>query len=83
MSAELLLYTRTGCCLCDDMKEVIRQVAERFPIALREIDVDSDPDLQARYGSEVPVLFINSKKAFKYRMTARELEKRLRKNPDG
>jgi hypothetical protein len=45
---------------------------------VREIDVDASADLQEKYGGEVPVLFINGRKAFKYRATARELEKRLR-----
>jgi Glutaredoxin-like domain (DUF836) len=44
-----------------------------------EIDVDSAPELQAQYGDEVPVLLINGRKAFKYRLTAKELERRLRR----
>jgi len=78
MKTELLLYTRKDCCLCEEMKSTVRRVADRVPFALEEIDVDTSPALQEEYGNEVPVLFINGRKAFKYRLTARELKKILK-----
>jgi hypothetical protein len=83
MKAMLMLYTRKDCCLCEEMKEVVRRVAERFILTLEEVDVDSSAELQEQYGNEVPVLLVNGRKAFKYRMTAKELESRLRKEPQG
>jgi glutaredoxin len=79
MTPKLLFYTRKECDLCEEMKEVIREVASRCPLAIEEMDVDASPDLQDKYGNEVPVLFINGRKAFKYRVTARELERRLKR----
>ncbi|HWO40965.1 MAG TPA: glutaredoxin family protein [Candidatus Eisenbacteria bacterium] len=76
---ELVLYTREGCALCAAMKAVVLGVAERYPLQLREIDVDASAELQQQYGAEVPVLFINGRKAFKYRVTPPELAKRLRR----
>ena len=57
----------------------MRKVAEEFPLEIEEVDVDGAPDLKKKYGNEVPVLFINGRKAFKYRVTERELKKRLRR----
>lgn len=79
MTAALRLYTRKDCPLCDAMKAVVRAAAEKIPLHLEETDVDSAPGLAALYGEEVPVLFIDGRKAFKYRVTVRELEKRLRR----
>lgn len=79
MTAEVLLYTRKDCCLCDEMKAAVRAVAEKIPLQMEEIDVDRTPELAERYGSEVPVLFINGRKAFKYRVTAEELAKKLKR----
>jgi glutaredoxin len=79
MKNELILYTRKDCCLCEEMKITIREVAERFPLAIQEFDVDTSPELQEQYGDEVPVLFVNGRKAFKYRVTEKELETRLKK----
>lgn len=59
------------------MKDTIRQVAAKLPLDLEEIDVDSAAQLQDQFGDEVPVLFIDGRKAFKYRVTARELERRV------
>ena len=78
MTAHLTLYTRAGCCLCDEMKAAIRAVAEKIPIELEEIDVDASAEWAERYGAEVPVLFVNGRKAFKYRVAMKDLERRLR-----
>jgi hypothetical protein len=63
------------------MKQVIRQVAAKVPLEFQEIDVQSAAELEDKYGDEVPVLFVDGKKSFKYRVTAKELEKRLRRGP--
>lgn len=80
MTTELLLYTRRDCCLCDQMKEIVRQSAKRYLLTVQEIDVDGSPELKEKYGNEVPVLFVNGKKAFKYRLTFRALETMLKKD---
>jgi len=79
VTAVLRLYTRRDCPLCDEMKAAVRAAAEKVPLQLEEVDVDSAPGLAELYGSEVPVLFIDGRKAFKYRVTPAELEKRLRR----
>ncbi|HSK29521.1 MAG TPA: glutaredoxin family protein [Candidatus Limnocylindria bacterium] len=77
MTPKLTLYSRRDCCLCEDMKETIRQAAEKIPMTVEEIDVDASAELQERYGHDVPLLYVDGKKAFKYRVTAEELRKRL------
>ncbi len=75
--AEVLLYTRTGCCLCDEAKQLLRELRKTVRFELQEIDIDRDPELRQRYNEEVPVIFIHGKKAFKYRMDPRQFLKRL------
>ena len=82
MNARLTLYTRKDCCLCEEMKASIRAAGANIPVDFTEVDVDSSRELVERYGAEVPVLLINGRKAFKYRVTARELEQRLRREND-
>ena len=79
MKPKLTLYSRRDCCLCDEMKAIVREVAVKITIELDEVDVDTSALLRARFGDEVPVLFIDGRKAFKYRVTAKELERRLGK----
>ena len=59
------------------MKAALREVAAGISLRVEEIDVDSADELKERYGSEVPVLFIDGRKAFKYRVTVEELKNRL------
>lgn len=83
MNPKLTLYSRNDCCLCDEIKAVIRQAAETTSFDLEEIDIDTSRDLQALYGDQVPVLFIDGRKAFKYRVSAEQLAKRIRRKRSG
>jgi thiol-disulfide isomerase/thioredoxin len=76
----LTIYSRPGCHLCDEMKAVVRRVVASTvaPIAFEEIDISTDPDLEARYGLEIPVLLVDGKKAAKYRITEVELTRIVR-----
>jgi glutaredoxin len=71
------LYTRKGCCLCDDAKRVLEAAHRRVVFQLEEIDIDTDPGLQKLYNDEVPVIAINGAKAFKYRVSVDELLRKL------
>jgi thiol-disulfide isomerase/thioredoxin len=71
----LTIYSRPGCHLCDEMKAVVERVAgaATHPATVEVIDISSDPELESRYGLEIPVLLVNGKKAAKYRVTEGEL----------
>jgi len=76
----LLLYSRPGCHLCEEMKHVVSRALQHMPAgaaALCEIDISGDPSLEDLYGREIPVLLIDGRKAAKYRMTERELLRKL------
>jgi len=74
----LTLYSRPGCHLCDVMKETITRVAQEVAFRLEEVDISTDPALEARYGQEIPVLLVEGKKVAKYRIAEDELRRVLR-----
>jgi len=74
---ELIIYTRNDCPLCHEMEAVIAAELPKFDAHIKRIEIDGDPALEARFGTEVPVLFVNDRKAFKYRCTPAELRQRL------
>jgi glutaredoxin len=76
--AELTLYSRPGCHLCDDMKAIVAPVARELGWIVKEIDISGQPELESRFGQEIPVLFVGERKAFKYRLTESALRRRLR-----
>jgi thiol-disulfide isomerase/thioredoxin len=53
---ELTLFGRPYCHLCDDMKVALEPFQRAFCFVLHEVDVDSDPALEDRFGELVPVL---------------------------
>jgi len=74
---KVTLYTRAGCCLCDDAKRVLSDARRRADFDYEELDIDRDPELRRQYNDEVPVIAINQVKAFKYKVTRDEFLKKL------
>jgi hypothetical protein len=56
--------------------ERVRPIARR-PFRVREVDIAGDPELEERFGRSIPVLEIAGRPAFKGRLTADELERKL------
>ena len=71
------LYTRAGCHLCEAAKQVLARARRRAVFDLEEVDIDADPALRERYNEEVPVVAIDGRKAFKYRVEEKEFLKKL------
>ncbi len=77
MKPRVTLYTRSGCCLCDEAKRVLLAARRSASFEYEELDIDADPDLRRRYNDEVPVVAINGAKAFKYKVEMKEFLKKL------
>ncbi len=75
----LQLYSRPGCHLCEDLRALCERLAAEFPFELSEVNIEADPGLLARYDREVPVLFIDGRKAVKFRTTELALRRLLRR----
>jgi len=71
------IYSRQGCHLCDQMKAVVERVGRSVAIAVEEVDISTDPALEARFGVDIPVLLVGGRKAAKYRVTEEELRRIL------
>lgn len=76
---DVVVYSRHGCHLCDVVKETLAQLQGQAEFAWREIDIDADPALRAEYNDQVPVVFVDGRKAFKYHMAARDFLELLAK----
>lgn len=74
----LTLYSRPGCHLCDEMKATVDRVAHSVASSVEVIDISTDPELEARYGLEIPVLLVNGTKAAKIRVSEEELTRILK-----
>ena len=54
--AELLLFSRADCHLCDQAEVLINALLIGSPWQLTKVDIDNDPALKQRYQTSIPVL---------------------------
>ena len=78
MTARVRLYGRAGCHLCDQARAVVARVCAELGESFEEVDVDSDPELVARYGEEVPVTLVDGRQHDFWRVDERRLRTALR-----
>jgi glutaredoxin len=71
------LYTKPGCHLCDEAKRELARAGLRGRYTFEEINILSDPELERRYGLDIPVVVIDGTHAFKHRLTAEEFRKKI------
>ena len=72
-------YTRPGCHLCDEAKQEIERAGLRDEYTFEEVNIEQDAVAYERYKFEIPVITIDGHKAFKYRLTADEFKRRIRR----
>jgi glutaredoxin len=78
VTARITLYSRKGCHLCDDARAVIEQVCAELGESYDEVDIDADPELQRRFGEEVPVTFVDGRQHDFWRVDPVRLRTALR-----
>jgi Glutaredoxin-like domain (DUF836) len=74
---EVVLYGRTGCCLCDDALRLLLKIRDDHPFTLRERDIESDDALMRAYLERIPVVTIDGVEAFELFVDEHELVRRL------
>jgi glutaredoxin len=78
--ARLVVYSRPECHLCDDAKAVLADYAEYLP-QIEDVDIDSDPELQARFGESIPVVEIDGEVRFRGRVDEILLRRMIEATP--
>jgi Glutaredoxin-like domain (DUF836) len=79
MAPRLTLVHRQDCELCDEMLAELTALGRRQALPPVELlDVDADPELQRRYGLNVPVLLLEGTVVCRQRLDGPELLRILR-----
>lgn len=52
---------------------VLRKVQASLPFILREVNILEDRTLFEKFKEEIPVIYVDSKRAFKYRVDEKKL----------
>lgn len=74
----VIFYTKPGCHLCEDAEREIASAGCAGEFIFEKVNILSDPELQRRYGAEIPVVLIDGVHAFKYRLTAADFRRAIR-----
>jgi glutaredoxin len=74
---EVIVYSKSDCHLCEKVKETLRSLEPRGGFQWREVDIDGDPELKRLYWDQIPVVFVDGRKSFKYRMSEQAFLRRL------
>jgi glutaredoxin len=77
VTVEVRVYSAAGCHLCDVAKELLEREQPALGFELTVVDITGDPELEAAYRPEIPVVYVAGRKAFKYHVDAAELRRRV------
>ena len=70
--SNVVIYSRPGCHLCDEAKQIIAAAGCADDYTLADIDIESDQDLLRRYKNDIPVITIDGVEMFRHRLTAEQ-----------
>jgi len=73
------MYSRPGCGLCDEAREVVMAERERTPFGYREIDISGDDALELEYGVRIPVVVVDGVEVFEIQVVPAQLAEALRR----
>lgn len=74
---QVIVYSKPDCCLCDEVKSKLRRLQQAHPFEWREVNILEDRETYEKFKEEIPVVFINGKKTFKYRLDEKKFLKQL------
>ena len=75
--ARVTFYTRSGCHLCDQAREVVALVCADLGESWVEVDIDADPELRSRFTDDVPVTFVDGHQHDFWRVDEERLRRAL------
>ena len=59
MDIKVTVYSRSNCHLCEVALEVLHQLQGEVDFTIEKLLIDGSPELEAKYGEQVPVILIN------------------------
>jgi len=68
-----------ACSLCHSALDVLKRVQDEIPFVLNQVDISANKDLKRRYSENIPTIFINGKKSFKFKVDEAEFRKKVKR----
>ena len=74
-SPQVTFYTKAGCHLCEEARDMLDDIAAQSSYELTEIDIRSNSDIFEAYRYRIPVIIINNDTLLEGRIEYRDLVK--------
>jgi glutaredoxin len=58
-TTKVTFYTKAGCHLCEEARDMLEDIAALTSYELTEIDIRGNPDIFEKYRYRIPVIIIN------------------------
>ncbi|MEY3736719.1 MAG: hypothetical protein RLZZ251_435 [Actinomycetota bacterium] len=71
------IFSRSGCHLCEVAESIVKEVQREIAFQLTVTLIDGNSDLEAKFGEEVPVTFINGERHDYFRVDAKRFRDAL------
>ncbi len=65
---KVLLYKKENCSLCDEAESILERLKKEKKFFLERITLEPNTDLFERFENKVPVVFINEKLLFEFKL---------------
>ncbi len=70
---QVTFYTKAGCHLCEQAREMLDEIAAEIAYELTEIDIRSDLAIFEQYRYRIPVIIVNTTHVVEGRIEYKEL----------
>jgi glutaredoxin len=75
--ARVRLYSKPGCHLCDQARQVIERVCTDLGTSYDEVDITGSTELMSAYGEQIPVTFVDGRQHDFWRVDETRLRRAL------
>ncbi len=72
---QVTFYTKAGCHLCEEARDMLEDIAALTTYELTEIDIRGDSAIFEKYRYRIPVIIINDETVIEGRIEFRDLAK--------
>ncbi|HEX6777076.1 MAG TPA: glutaredoxin family protein [Ktedonobacterales bacterium] len=72
---QVMFYTKAGCHLCDEARDLLEELAEEITFELTETDIRSDMAIFEQYRYRIPVIIIDEHATVEGRINLAELRR--------
>jgi len=81
-TVKVVIYSKPECHLCEQAKVQLLRIQKRHGFQLDEVDISRDEKLLAKFGTRIPVIWVNGRLLSKYRVDEKRLLEFLREGDE-